>query len=213
MRMANSDYTDVHSKAFRAGAGFTTGLFDTHDNAGEFSIEDNSDENNSDFVSPCWSLSQNFYRPKSISGSYVPHAEVQTRVMMELIGGLDAAEYEIFQVSETSTRSTPHAFISGVSTPLNSVNDKFALLADAWDEHNAGRPIVDYFHFSHLQIIGMGEIVIPLILERFLDGDPRWVFSLKCISGQQPDSSESQNDLNVGMKAWSDWGKRNVYIR
>jgi hypothetical protein len=106
------------------------------------------------------------------------------------------------------------AFISGQSVSFGSVEEKFAALADAWDEHNSGRSVIDYAHFAHLQIIGMGAPALPLILDRLIEGegDGRWVFALKCVSGDQTDTPAMRGDLDAVIKAWSEWGKRNGHI-
>lgn len=61
------------------------------------------------------------------------------------------------------TKDHLRALINGQSVLFSSVEDKLGALADAWDEHNSGRSVVDYTHFAHLQIIGMGAPVLPLI--------------------------------------------------
>jgi hypothetical protein len=104
------------------------------------------------------------------------------------------------------------ALIDGQGVSFSSFEGKFAALADAWDEHNSGRSVVDYAHFAHLQIIGMGVPVLPLILARLIDGDGRWVFALKCISGDQADTPSMRGDLDAVINAWAEWGKRNGHI-
>ena len=104
------------------------------------------------------------------------------------------------------------ALIGGVSKPFATIEEKFEALAEAWNDHNSGRSVVDYYHLSHLQIIGMGTPILGMALERLLGGDGRWVFSLKCISGEEADAPSMRGDLDAVMNAWHEWGKRNGKI-
>ena len=68
---------------------------------------------------------------------------------------------------------------------------------------------------AYLQIIGMGEKALPLILEQLRreDDDPdHWFAALEAISGQDPVPEDAYGDTLEMAKAWLRWEKeRNVW--
>jgi hypothetical protein len=99
-----------------------------------------------------------------------------------------------------------HAIINGRSLTFDDARSKFLALAEAWDEDNLGMSTSNYQHSAHLQIIGMGTIVIPMLLERLRGGERRWVYALRYVTGEQPDAPEMRGDPEKVMRAWLDWG-------
>jgi hypothetical protein len=99
-----------------------------------------------------------------------------------------------------------HGIIGGKAVTFSDSQSKFLALAEAWDEDNLGMSTSNYQHPAHLQIIGMGTIAIPLLLERLRRGERRWVYALKCVTGEQADTPEMRGDPKLVIKAWLDWG-------
>jgi hypothetical protein len=101
--------------------------------------------------------------------------------------------------------SEHHAIIDGRSLTFDDPQSKFHALAEAWDEDNLGMSTSNYQHSAHLQIIGMGMTVIPLLLERLRRGERRWVYALRYVTGEQPDTAEMRGDPERVIRAWLDW--------
>jgi hypothetical protein len=98
--------------------------------------------------------------------------------------------------------------LNGEVVEFISLEDKFNALADAWDDHNLGSPKIDYRSLSVLQIIGMGPNVIPFLIKRLESGETRWIFALKCITGEEAESPDMRGDANQVIDSWSNWWKR-----
>jgi hypothetical protein len=105
------------------------------------------------------------------------------------------------------------ALIDGKSLPFRSAAAKFDALAEAWERHNAGRSVRDYYHLAHMQIIGMSELAIPHLLQRMKRGDAKWVFALKCISGMEADTPDMLGDSERIIQAWLAWGEEYEWRR
>jgi hypothetical protein len=103
--------------------------------------------------------------------------------------------------------SSFRALVHGATAEYQSSEAKFVALAEVWGEHNLGRSIVDYYHSAHLQIIGMGSEALPFLLDRVASGEPEWIFALKCITGEQPESEASNGDAASVIRDWVEWGK------
>jgi hypothetical protein len=84
----------------------------------------------------------------------------------------------------------PKALIDGVSRRFSSTDEKFAALAEHWGNHNSGRPVIDFSHIAHFQIIGMGQPAAKPLIERVALGEGRWIYALKCITGEVAETPE-----------------------
>jgi hypothetical protein len=109
---------------------------------------------------------------------------------------------------ELSSPSFPvqRAIIGGKPAIFPDAESKFMALSIAWDDDNLGMSTSNYQHPAHLQIIGMGTAAIPMLLERLRQGERRWVYALKCITGEQPDAPEMRGNADQVIRAWVDWG-------
>jgi hypothetical protein len=103
--------------------------------------------------------------------------------------------------------------IGGKSVAFNTIKDKFEALAQSWEAYNSGRSIQDNHHIAHLQIIGIGKPAIPLLLNRMLQGQVKWVYALKCITGVEAEPRDSHGDADAIIKSWLAWGRKNGHIK
>jgi hypothetical protein len=120
------------------------------------------------------------------------------------------------QFAEMSWEISPpkyKALIGGKTVEFATILDKFNALADAWDNFNSDRSVVDYDDLSHLQLMSMGPSIIPLLMERLRKGSGRWIYALKCISGEEAETADMRGDADRVIEAWVQWGKRNGYIK
>lgn len=93
-----------------------------------------------------------------------------------------------------------------------TVESKFHALAERWRDHNLGRAVTDYGDLSYLQIIGMGPVVIPLLLENLRTDMGNWIFALKCITGEQAEPVTKPVNPEYIIDLWLEWGQRNGFI-
>lgn len=94
---------------------------------------------------------------------------------------------------------------------FRTIFDKFDTLSRSWKDYNLGRSRIEYNHFAHYQIIGMGMSIVPLLLERMEQGDNDWIMALKAITGAAPDKEVSLGDAKSVRRVWANWAIDNGY--
>ena len=67
-------------------------------------------------------------------------------------------------------------------------------------------------HPAHMEIISMGEPVVPLILERMREERGHWFFALRAITGADPVNPADRGKIAVMQDSWLEWGEVNGYI-
>jgi len=99
------------------------------------------------------------------------------------------------------------ALIDGGAVSFKSMEEKFAALLEAWEDHNAGRSVTNYDHPAYLQIVGMGDWVVPRLLEKLEEGDGDWIYAIKLITGHEEETAAMVGDGDQVIAAWLEWGK------
>lgn len=66
-------------------------------------------------------------------------------------------------------------------------------------------------HPAYQQIIGMGQIAIPLILSEMKKQPDHWFWALRSITGEDPVLPEHKGKLRQMTEDWLKWGRRNGY--
>ncbi|MCY4358998.1 MAG: DEAD/DEAH box helicase family protein [Gammaproteobacteria bacterium] len=98
--------------------------------------------------------------------------------------------------------------------------ERFTKLADKWESETwfISNPDSVAAHPAHIEIIDMGDTVVPLILERVrenLEGKRKtggnWYSALRNITGANPIKPNDRGNQSAMQKAWLDWGVRNGY--
>jgi hypothetical protein len=94
------------------------------------------------------------------------------------------------------------------------VRERFRQLAAQWKEKSR--------HLSNTQqmamlkpyqhIIGMGEQVVPLILEDLQREPDLWFWALEAITHENPVPPEAAGKVAKMSEAWIEWGKQQGYI-
>lgn len=67
-------------------------------------------------------------------------------------------------------------------------------------------------HSAYQQIIGMGQIAIPLILSAMEKKPDHWFWALRSITGEDPVLPEHRGRLRQMTEDWLRWGRKNGYI-
>jgi hypothetical protein len=65
---------------------------------------------------------------------------------------------------------------------------------------------------SYQQIIGIGPVAIPLILQELQREPDQWFWALQSITGEQPAKPDIEGDICALADAWIAWGKGNGFI-
>ncbi len=90
---------------------------------------------------------------------------------------------------------------------------KFNRLAKKWknDTKFTSTIIKIAMHPAYQQIIGMGEVSIPLILERLSVEPDHWFWALKAITEDDPVPEEHRGNLIIMTSSWLEWGRKHGY--
>lgn len=91
---------------------------------------------------------------------------------------------------------------------------KFLELKNQWKEETAMLSSITEISMNpaYQQIIGMGQIAIPLILSELKKKPDHWFWALKSITGEDPVLQEQRGRLKEMAGAWLKWGKGKGYI-
>jgi hypothetical protein len=101
------------------------------------------------------------------------------------------------------------AIVEGENILFSSAEEKFAALAESWQDYNLGRSVLDYHDFAMLQIIGMGSEAVQFLLKRVAEGESEWIYALKSIAGLEAETPEMIGDEQAVVEAWLGWGEEN----
>jgi len=95
-----------------------------------------------------------------------------------------------------------------------NVADEFYELATQW---KAGTKYLSLtrdksVHPAYQRIIGMGQKVIPLILNDLAVEPRHWFWALTAITGVDPVPPDQEGNIAEMRRLWLEWGKENDYI-
>lgn len=95
----------------------------------------------------------------------------------------------------------------------NVDTERFERLKTEWEEASAHMSSTTDIAMlpSYQQIIGMGEIAVPLILRELEKEPAHWFWALKSITGESPIPLESRGRVREMAEAWIGWGRQNGY--
>ena len=92
--------------------------------------------------------------------------------------------------------------------------ERFEALAERWWEETAlhSNSAIKNAHPALQEIIGMGQPVAPLILERMRAQGGHWFEALQRITGADPVSPADYGNIAAMQNSWLEWGERNGYL-
>lgn len=95
-------------------------------------------------------------------------------------------------------------------TPQRLLEVEFGTLASVWRKETGLLSSVRSrsLNWAYQRIIGMGEPVVPLILQELCKEPDDWFWALTAITGENPILDEQAGDMEAMAKAWIEWGKR-----
>lgn len=110
---------------------------------------------------------------------------------------------------ETTTTSQPLSVVPQAET----LEEKFRRLADTWHQavahHSSSR--IRNGHPAYLEIISLGEPVIPLLLRDMEANMTHWFCALRMITGAHPISPEHAGNIPKMVLDWLQWAKDHGY--
>ena len=91
---------------------------------------------------------------------------------------------------------------------------KFERLAATWEYNNALMSSAEKMILlpEYQEIIGMGQAVVPFILEELKRKPNYWFWALKAITGEDPVNPSDRGNLQKMTNAWLKWGEGEGYI-
>jgi len=102
----------------------------------------------------------------------------------------------------------------GTSASLNAerLRSEFAKLSAQWRRETRHLSLVQkkIIHPAYLRIIGLGEAVVPLLLEALRDEPAHWFTALKATTNVDPCPPNA--NPAIAREAWLTWGKSHGYI-
>ena len=91
---------------------------------------------------------------------------------------------------------------------------RFNELADRWREETFfhSNSSIKNAHPALQEIISMGPLVVPLILERMRSQGGHWFEALQQLTGADPVSPADHGKIRAMQNSWLQWGERNGYV-
>jgi len=101
-----------------------------------------------------------------------------------------------------------------ISSPPAPVRERFQRLAAQWKEQSRHMSNTAQMALlpSYQQIIGIGEQVVPLLLEELQREPDHWFWALESITQQNPVPQDAAGKVRLMAQAWVEWGVRERYI-
>jgi hypothetical protein len=89
---------------------------------------------------------------------------------------------------------------------------RFRVLADKWVRETEGISVHSraVMHRSYQQIIGMGPVAIPLLLEELREHPDHWMWALSVLADEDP--SRGARTFSQARATWLSWGQEKDYI-
>jgi hypothetical protein len=116
--------------------------------------------------------------------------------------------FDAATVEELSSRVVAH-HLAAAKEAERATRKRFRDLLEVWRRDVAILSSLDriVMHEAYQQIIGMGEKVLPLILEEFNKEIDHWPWALEAITGENPVPSTMRGRLKMVRVCWVEWGK------
>jgi hypothetical protein len=124
-----------------------------------------------------------------------------------------ATSKEAFIILDESIRSMEH-YLSPILTQWANPIIRFFTLKTQWETETAilSSATEIAMHPAYQQIIGMGNVAVPLILSEMKKKPGHWFWALKSITGEDPVSPKQRGKIKEMTEAWLRWGKKQGYL-
>jgi hypothetical protein len=116
----------------------------------------------------------------------------------------------------TSVDERPiRAMIDGKIVAFSTIEEKFEALAGKWKSEKGPQSSITRLsmHPAYQQIIGMGDLALPLIFHELRARTDHWFWALNAITGADPVPESSRGIMSDMTSAWLNWGKVHGYCQ
>lgn len=96
---------------------------------------------------------------------------------------------------------------------LRDVSETFRELTQQW--HSQRKPVSSpaaWLTPAYEQIIALGVVALPLILQELRSHPDHWFTALRRITGRDPVPPQAAGDIHAMAEAWLQWGQRQGVI-
>jgi|GEM_PF-474574 len=97
---------------------------------------------------------------------------------------------------------------------VDAVKEEFTNLASQWvhDVEGMSSTVEMVKHPAYQKIVGMGQVVVPFLLEGLRQNPIYWLPALRQITKKNPVQPEQRGKIAQMAEAWLNWGKQEGYI-
>ena len=90
------------------------------------------------------------------------------------------------------------------------LDSRFHALAAQWKEETRFLSSIHDMvtHPAYLQIIGMGQEALPLLIDELRREPDHWFVALQAITGTNPIPPSARGDVDAMTQAWLDWAEK-----
>lgn len=139
-------------------------------------------------------------------GEHLNQSEGLSEWSAQLRGALSEtlAEYLVATAHNWSHEVAVLAYPVHEETP-----HRFQRLADEWRKGRGVSSSISQLvmHPAYQQIIGMGQMAVPLLLRELERVPDQWFWALKAITGEDPIADMDRGNLKKMTQAWLEWGR------
>ncbi len=137
----------------------------------------------------------------------------KTKDLEPLYGDSTAVGEDSSFICSEYERSVEHYFLP-YSRQWGNPLTRFFTLKKEWEDNTAHLSSMTkiVMHPAYHQIIGMGQIAIPLILSEMEKNPDHWFWALRSITGEDPVLPVHRGRLKQMTDDWLKWGRENGYI-
>lgn len=127
-------------------------------------------------------------------------------------GGVAVGEESSF-INDEYKRSTEH-YLLPISRQWANPVTRFLTLKKEWEDNTAYLSSMTkiVMHPAYQQIIGMGQVAVPLILSEMRKKPDHWFWALRSITGEDPVLPGHRGRLKQMTEDWLKWGRGKGHI-
>ncbi len=94
------------------------------------------------------------------------------------------------------------------------ITERFERLATQWKRQRGPTSSISEMALqpAYQQIIGLGPVAIPLLLQELEHAPDHWFWALKSITGEDPVLAEHRGHLRAMAEDWLTWGREHGYV-
>jgi hypothetical protein len=134
----------------------------------------------------------------------------------EVVENLPEDRWIYTVVSRTTPRVRRKRYFvtSNTKTSDATIANEFTKLEEKWKKETKAQSSVAAItmHPAYLDIIGMGDKAVPLILRDLKKETSHWFIALRAITKSSPIKPEDAGNLKKMRDAWLKWGKENGFL-